>query len=124
MYDIDGYYLNGMQYNTAKPFDKLNLVETFKEEIDTYINKHCTERQQKSLQNLYQLIQGFESPLGMELLSSIDLLIQENPDLLNDIDSIEQKIRQWSNRKGKLMIRKHLKVTLKQLYGFKDSLYQ
>jgi len=121
--DLDGFYISGMNFNTAKPFDKLILQEATQALVRSFIDEKCTPNQKDSLEILYALIQGFETPLGMELLSSLDFLIKQNPTLLQDIDGIETAIHQWNPRKRKLMSRRHLKITLERLQYFRQQLY-
>ena len=98
--DLDGFYLHGMQYNNAKPYHQLSLIPEHRPSIQAYIEKNCTTEQKNSLANLYQLIDGFESPLGMELLATIDLLITENKDLLANTVLMQQQLEKWSERKS------------------------
>lgn len=121
--DLDGFYLHGMKYNTAQPFDKLTLLKEKHPKIQQFIKKNCDNKQKKSLNSLYQLIDGFESPWSMELLATIDSLATEDKSLLEDLDKLSQAIALWSPRKAKIMQPHHLKVTVKRLKEWDNILY-
>lgn len=121
--DLDGFYLNGMQYNSAKPFDKLSLEDKYQEVIQDFIAKKCTANQRESLNTLYQLIDGFESPLGMELLATVDFLVIDQKIEIQNIDDLQKAITEWNNRKVQLMRRPYLEETVKRLTRFEKELF-
>ena len=121
--DLDGYYLAGMGYNMAKPFDQIRLLPECKVEIEQFMRENFTDVQKESVQKLIYLIEGFESPLGMELLATVDFIINENKDFLDQKDRIQEKIRDWNQRKAKLMRPPYVVVTLNRLQEYKKILY-
>jgi O-acetyl-ADP-ribose deacetylase (regulator of RNase III)/uncharacterized protein YwgA len=54
----------------SKPLDYVALNEAKLEEVKNYIQINCTAEQKERLAKVAKIIRGFESPLGMELLST------------------------------------------------------
>jgi O-acetyl-ADP-ribose deacetylase (regulator of RNase III) len=121
--NLDGHYLEGMGYNMAKPFDQIKVFPEFKMEIEQFMSDNFTDIQKESIEKLIHLIEGFESPLGMELLATVDFIVDENKDFLEQKDKIQEKIRDWNQRKAKLMRPPYITVTLNRLREYKDILY-
>lgn len=117
---LDGSYLHcDKRISDAGPLDVIWFDETRKDFLQAYLR---SEAKQYSgvLEEVLSIIDGFESPYGMELLATIDWLMAK--DRLNpDIDSIRSGIRSWANlpeaasRKDKLFDDKSLSIALNRL---------
>jgi hypothetical protein len=76
-----------------------------------------------ALEATAELIDGFESPLGMELLATIDWLIQKG-DIAADRDSIKTALKAWTGgeksaaRKLKLFEDRLIDLALARLAAF------
>lgn len=121
--DLDGHYLTGMKQNEAKPFDVLQINPEKIGQIRDYIKENCTPEQQHAQQTLHNLISGFESPLGMELLATVDMILAEQPETRFDTDQLYKAVASWSDRKATLMKPAYIAVTVDRLKQFQDSLY-
>jgi O-acetyl-ADP-ribose deacetylase (regulator of RNase III) len=121
--DLDGHYLSGMKEKTAQPFDKIVIHKKEIENVEKFIDENCTEEQKQRLESVYNLIEGFESPLGMELLASVDFII--NTELNNDFKSTEldNKIYGWNERKKKLLKKEFIDIAQDRLSSFSKFLY-
>lgn len=120
---IDGVYLMGMKKKNAKVFEHLNLIEEKIEEVNNYIVRNCIDSQKQRLIKLFNLIEGFESPLGMELLATVDFVILNNPQLVNHSDKITNLVHNWNQRKKEVMKKEFIDISLQRLLQFKDVLY-
>ncbi|QTR47335.1 hypothetical protein J9253_05200 [Thiothrix litoralis] len=65
------------------------------------------------LQQVSQLIEGFETPYGMELLATVHWVANENKTADNKV--IQQGVTDWNARKAKLMQPKHINKALMRL---------
>ena len=65
------------------------------------------------LARIKTLIEGFETPYGMELLATVHWVQRENPDA--DDAEIVRKVHQWSRRKQALMRDSHILKALSRL---------
>ncbi len=121
--DLDGHYLFGMKQKTAKPFDKLEINQKEIEQIYSFIDDNCTQEQKDRLQKVYDLIEGFESPLGMELLATVDYVIKN--ELNNGFSEPEliKRIYAWNERKKALLKANFITVARNRLTSFSTNLY-
>ena len=122
--DLDSHYLAGMKQKTAKPFDKLIINQQELNRVFNFIKTNCTLDQQNRLENVYSLIEGFESPLGMELLATIDYVLkyESGNELFGELE-LENKIYSWSERKKKLIKKEYIAIALDRLKEFNSQLY-
>ena len=121
--DMDGHYLFGMKEITAKPFDTITINKKEMEEINKFIDDNCNIEQKQRLESVYNLIEGFESPLGMELLATVDFVI--NVELNNNYDpsQLKDKIYSWNERKKKLLKNEFIDIAYKRLSIYSQFLY-
>ena len=69
-----------------------------------------------------QLINGYESPFGLELLSTVDWIIKENRDTALEPQLIKEKIKKWSERKDSSFSLDHIKSSVNKLEKFGKEL--
>lgn len=65
------------------------------------------------LAQVKSLIEGFETPYGMELLASVHWVA--NHEAANDMDAAVAKVQAWNARKAKLMQPKHIHKAFERL---------
>lgn len=100
--DMEGHYLLGCGDNTGKSEIRV------KPGTDSIANEllKTDPSSLERLNSVRQLIEGFETPYGMELLATIHwLATQENAVVLDDI---YQGLHNWSNRKKDRFKPKHV----------------
>jgi len=121
--DLDTHYLFGMKEKTAQPFDKIIINKKEIENITKFIEDNCNDEQKQRLESVYNLIEGFESPLGMELLASVDFVI--NVELNNNYNSsqLKDKIYGWNERKKRLLKDEFIDIAQDRLSSFSEFLY-
>jgi O-acetyl-ADP-ribose deacetylase (regulator of RNase III) len=121
--DLDGYYLDGMKYGDAKPHDLITLRNEHLPAIQAYIEAHFSAGEKEALAVIDQLIEGFETPLGLEMLATLDFLIQEQPTLRGDSKALIQAAHAWNERKAQLMKPQYLTISLQRLEELSHALY-
>ena len=92
---MEGTYIEGFRDGTAKAFDRFSLLPAagHAEEIIQ------DDRYKKVSTNLECLLEGFESPTGVELLATIHWLAKEGTPL--ELDAMSIAMGQWcNNREG------------------------
>lgn len=107
---LNGYYLN-FKHEATKPSTKVSLNHF--EKVEEYGLKNLSAEQKERLQNLQVLIEGFESPFGLELLATIDFISKQKN--IEDTDKIMSEIGDWTKRKKKIMKPFHIKVAHQRL---------
>ena len=117
---LDGSYLRcDKRIPDAKPTDTIGVNNSKLEKVQLYLKTEC-KQQLKALEATDTLIDGFQSPLGLEALATIDwLLVREETE--PEIDSVREGLRNWSggesagNRKLRLFSDKLITLSLKRL---------
>ena len=110
---MDGAFLRGMDYKEAKPFAELTLMEEKLPEVDAYIAQHLSHEQKQQVSHLTHLIEGFESPLGMELLATVDYLLDTKE--AQDLGSLINAVGAWNPRKKQVLTPEYLTLALRRL---------
>lgn len=120
LHRLNGKYLKGLEQNNVKPFEQLELDHSKFNEIEKYIKKELTPKQQKRIDKLIMLIDGFQSTLSLEILASVDFIRKENKDISKEktIDTIHR----WSDRKKELFQEKYISLAYDHLNNFSNVL--
>ncbi|SHM66801.1 O-acetyl-ADP-ribose deacetylase (regulator of RNase III), contains Macro domain [Sphingobium sp. YR657] len=97
---LDGSYLAcDKRINDAGPFDVIRFNDEKKEKVQAYFTTDEAKPYRSALEATAQLIDGFESPLGMELLATVDWLISVEG-AKPSLESIRMGIKAWPGGSG------------------------
>jgi len=100
LYYMNGSYISGYSAKDKKPFEELGLMFDAEKEVTAYLdipeNAACKEIVLKTK----AFLSGFYSAFALELLSSIDFIMQENN--ANSVEDITKHLEKWSDRKKTL----------------------
>ncbi len=111
---IDGHYTIGYGDGKNKPTTPINLKSNAREEAEEFLETHPTTL--SHLETVSDLVDGFASPSGMELLATTHwVVMEENADAENDYHQAIEKIRNWSSRKAQSMKSEHIKIAWEKL---------
>jgi len=99
------YYLNGsyiLEYSSKdkKPFEEIGLVMDTEEEVLDYLKNIPNQEYLEITEKTKNFLDGFYSPFGLELLSTIDFISEKENTRNSEI--IISKLNSWSNRKTEL----------------------
>ena len=121
--DLDGSYLHcGKRISDAEPLDVIWFDEGRKSFVQAYLNSEA-KLYLPALEFTAELIDGFESPFGMELLATVDWLLHED-DVEPTIEAVREHLKNWSGgagaaaRKNKLFDDESLGIALQKLTMF------
>ena len=92
---LDGYYLNSdKRIADSKAFDStIRFNYGYKKELQSYLENQGSEYL-SVLNKVSQLIDGFESPYGMELLATVDWLVYKEG-ISPTLNGIKQGLKNW-----------------------------
>lgn len=107
---LNGYFLS-FKHEATKPGTPVYLRNMDK--VELYNKENLTSEQNSRLKEVQSLIEGFESPYGLELLATVDFIYQKEE--IEDTDKIIEEIGNWTKRKKKLMKPYHIKVAHQRL---------
>lgn len=132
---LDGSYLHcEKKIPDAKPTDLVNFNHKQKDKVVSYLRTGEVKQYLEALEKASDLIDGFESPLGMELLATIDWLIHKEGrkatliDIRNGIDSWPAG-RSAATRKQKMFDDYQIELAIKRIQlsgikGIQSSLFK
>lgn len=93
--DLDGSYLHcEKRLADAGPTDTIWFDETCKDRVDAYLLSGEARPYHEALEQVSRIIDGFQSPLGMELLASVDWLL-EREGCEASLEGIKEGLRHW-----------------------------
>jgi len=96
---LDGSYLHcDKRLADALPFDTIRFEDTERDKIAAYLTTAEAKPYRVALEKTSKLIDGFESPLGMELLSTVDMLINRER-VKPEVDAIKARLSNWPGEK-------------------------
>ena len=117
---LDGSYLKSdKRIPDCSPIDVIAFDDTKKQQVELFMNSEA-KTFLPALEKASKIIDGFESPYGMELLSTVDwLLVNEGCE--PTLESIQKGIanwpagQYWAERKQSLFNDKSLKIAIDRL---------
>jgi O-acetyl-ADP-ribose deacetylase (regulator of RNase III) len=114
---FEGQYTTGLSQGSTQPQTPITLKEDAIIEAEKYleINRNSHPDEEKLISRVLELIDGFESPYGMELLSTVHWTIKHDHFEPTNIEGIIRHIHRWNSRKKKIMKPEHIKMALKRL---------
>lgn len=109
---LEGHYLRG--YGARAGGSNLYLLHGAKEEAEAFLADHPETRER--MLRVTRLIEGFETPYGMELLATVHWLSQEDPTVKNDFHRAVAGFAAWNKRKREHFRPEHIQVAWQRLH--------
>lgn len=119
---LNGVYLKGMEQNTIGPFQPLELDYGKWGEVENFVSTQLSMEQKNRLKNVLRLIETYESTYALELLASVDYVVDN--EMFMEHGDLVTKMQNWNKRKGELFDRKHVELAHQHLNKYKDSIFQ
>ena len=112
---LDGSYLHcDKRLSDAGPFDVIWFEDSKRSAVSEYLGSPAGNRYIPALDRASELIDGFESPLGMELLATVDWLFAEQR-VDRAVDSVKSALVAWPG--GPAAAKRKLKLFDDRLLG-------
>jgi O-acetyl-ADP-ribose deacetylase (regulator of RNase III) len=108
---LEGHFIRG--YGDRSREATIRLLPEAQEAARAYLERHPETSER--IERVARLIEGFETPYGLELLSSIHWLNSEDGRVAVDVSAAQKGLRDWTERKGKLFQPYHVEVAWGQL---------
>lgn len=97
---LDGSYLHcDKRIADATPYDVIAFDDCKKDTVGAYLNSGEAKKFAAALEAANDLVDGFQSPFGLELLSTVDWLIHRQG-VEPELEKIRDGIRNWPGGKG------------------------
>ena len=92
---IEGHFVSGYADGGDAPDKELKLVPGAVDEAEAFLKQHPDSLAR--FEKVAELVEGFESPFGLELLASVHWVIEQESG--QEPDDVVQKIHSWNERK-------------------------
>lgn len=101
---MEGHFIRG--YGDRSGNAEIRLMPGALEEAQAFLENNSEA--EHHLERVKALIEGFETPYGMELLSTIHWVVTHEPDKASSLEHISERVASWNHRKKQLMKPKHI----------------
>jgi O-acetyl-ADP-ribose deacetylase (regulator of RNase III) len=108
---MDGAYLSGVG-DGSKP-SEITVVDSALQEAETFLDAQKDRETAQRVEKIARLIDGFETPYGMELLATVHWVAAE--DHSASFDKIVESVHGWNERKRQIMKPAHIKAAYDRL---------
>ena len=107
---IEGHFIRGYG-DSQKPDAEIDLLPGAVEKADQFLSRHGESKER--LDRVGHLIEGFETPYGMELLATVHWLVHKKQ--ANSPEAVRDGVRGWNPRKARLMKLRHIEKAWERL---------
>jgi len=108
---LEGHFITGYG-DSQKPDVEIELLPDAIREADVLLAHHPDE--ERRLQRVSSLVEGFETPYGLELLASVHWGAEHEDSVFDDDTAIEQ-VERWNERKRRLFKHRHMRAAWDRL---------
>ena len=108
---LEGHYIRGYG-DTQKPDVEIELLPKSGEKANGFLQSHYEANEK--LEKVADLVDGFETPYGLELLASVHWLSAHDGEAV-DCDSAVSAMAAWNDRKRQLFKPDHIRVAWDRL---------
>lgn len=112
---FEGHFIQGFGAGDNRPRTPIRLVPEAVLEATRICEANVTPEHRERVQKVFRLIEGFESPYGMELLSSVHWVATQGSADRNDVDSVVVAVHGWNPRKRSVMKPPHISLAWNRL---------
>jgi O-acetyl-ADP-ribose deacetylase (regulator of RNase III) len=124
---LDGSYLTcERRVADARPFDPIRFRHDRQDRINAYLTSPEASPYRAALDAASEIIDGFQSPHGLELLATVDWLSRQSGVPLEN-DAMTVAIASWpgpegaAERKAKIFTRHHIDAAVRHLMSFQSE---
>jgi len=112
---FEGHFSRGIHAGSNKPDTKIELIPEAVSQAESLIRDSNGANQGSAarMQKVTDLIEGFESPYGMELLASVHWIHSHEGCM--DEEQIIEAVHSWSERKRKILKPEHIRIAWRRL---------
>ena len=111
---IEGHFIRGYGA-TQNPDQEIELLNGAVGEADSFLVGH--EASSQRLELVAEVIEGFETPYGMELLSSVHWVAKHEEPRAESAESAIEAVHGWNERKRDMFRADHIRVAWQQLHA-------
>jgi O-acetyl-ADP-ribose deacetylase (regulator of RNase III) len=117
LHKFEGHFTVGFGEGRNAPQTPIQLLPEALQEAEKFVAGQGLDgsETEKRFGRIAELIEGFESPYGMELLASVHWVATHPEEKATDLDSTVRAIHAWNDRKRKTMKADHVRIAWQRL---------
>lgn len=116
---LEGHYIRG--YGDRNRDAQIYLMPNAIDEASAYIENLQDTVAKCRLKATRRVIEGFETPYGLELLATTDWIIKHDPDARSNMAYAVKQFKAWNERKKQLFKENHIKIAWTHLTELNNS---
>jgi O-acetyl-ADP-ribose deacetylase (regulator of RNase III) len=109
---LEGHYTRGFG-DSQKPDTEIELMQGAVDKAEQFLADYQESRER--LDQVTGLIAGFETPYGMELLSSVHWVATHDDRPVSNADDAVEAVHAWNDRKQSMFQPKHIRIAWRHL---------
>lgn len=109
---LEGHYIRGYGHS-QKPDAEIELLPGAVEDADNFLANHVESASR--LSRVAELIEGFETPYGMELLSTVHWVCAHAETKASNAEEAVDAVQAWNDRKRKMFRCEHIRLAHQRL---------
>lgn len=109
---LEGHFTRGYG-DTQKPDVEIHLLEGAIEAADMFLVEH--DASNMHLAKVARVVEGFETPYGMELLSSVHWTANKLDNPATTPDEAVRLVHEWNERKQRMFTANHIRIAWQHL---------
>ncbi len=106
---LDGHYILGYGDRTKQA--QIRVLPNASQYANAFLENDASAK--RTLQSASKLIRGFETPYGLELLSTVHWVVKQEK--MEDTEDVIMSVHSWNSRKKKVFNREHILLALAHL---------
>ncbi len=110
----ENHLTRGFGEGADRPTTPIELLPGAVEVAEAFLDKLPETKER--MQRVATLIEGYEDPYGMELLSSVHWVMQHEAGANDDVEKAVAGVQNWNERKRRLLKPEHLRLAWKHLH--------
>jgi O-acetyl-ADP-ribose deacetylase (regulator of RNase III) len=113
LHHIEGHYVRGFGDGQNKPETPLELMDGATAQAEAFLAERSDTHAR--LRDVASLIEGYETPFGMELLSSVHWVASRDQRVANSEEETVSAVHAWNDRKATTMKPAQIRAALAHL---------
>lgn len=108
---LDGHFIRG--FGDRSRDAEIYLIKDAAKQAEKFLKDD--QDAFEHLEKVRDIIQGYETPYGLELLSTVHWLVNSKPEIKGNVQKIVEEVHNWNERKRKVFKEKHIEAAWEHL---------
>jgi hypothetical protein len=117
LHRFEGHFTQGFADGRNSPRTEIRIFPNAIDQAYSVLNENREGNLQSDerLERVFRLIEGFESPYGMELLATVHWVVTKSLTPTTDVETVIQAVQAWNDRKRRVLRPEHIRIAWRRL---------